>query len=63
MQLKEHGEAGEDAFTPFYFHGIEAEMQEHRGRILKSRADVGGPLDWKCCWEEKIPVNHTLIFF
>lgn len=52
-------------YTPFCLHGIVAEMQEHRGRILQ-RADVEGTIRLEasmCCWEEKILVNHILFFF
>lgn len=63
MKLKERDGAGEDACTPFCLHGIVAEVWEHRGRILQSRAVLGGSLDLKCCWELKILVNHALIFF
>lgn len=44
MKLKELDEAGEDAFTSFCLHEIVAEMQEHRGRILQSRAHVEGTI-------------------
>lgn len=63
MRLKERGEAGEDVCTPFCLHGIFAEMQEHRGRILQSRADVGGTIGLEVLLErKKILVNHTSFF-